>query len=133
MRDTQHDERPRRLTHSQIIDELIGALARGSSDHSTVALSRNAKGDTQISVSVRTGEGDDTTADEAAAKATELYDDLAALSTISGDRSTVKLTRNAKGETQIEVAVESTDNAETKARELYDELAREYPVGGNGA
>jgi hypothetical protein len=125
------DERPRRLTHSQIIDELIGALAKGSGDHSTVALNRNAKGDTQISVSVRTGEGDITTADEAAAKAAELYDGLAALTTVSGDRSTVKLTRNAKGDTQIEVAVESADDAETKARELYDSLATQYPIGGS--
>jgi hypothetical protein len=77
MSDTQHDDRPRRLTLSQIVEAQIAALAKVSGDHSTVKLSRNAKGDTQIEVSVRSGEGGLETADDAAAKARELYDELA--------------------------------------------------------
>jgi hypothetical protein len=54
----------------------LHALNRGGQDHSTIELSRNAKGDTQIRVSVRTGEGGVETVDEARAKATEQYEHL---------------------------------------------------------
>jgi hypothetical protein len=68
------DALPRRLTQAQIIGML---LTRGSREHSSVALSRNAKGETQVEVTVRTGESDEIdTVDAAAAKAAELYDQL---------------------------------------------------------
>lgn len=50
--------------------------------------------------------------------------------------SSVKLTRNAKGDAQIEVKVyadfEEADlqQAQLAAKRVYDELARTYPVGG---
>lgn len=50
--------------------------------------------------------------------------------------SSVKLTRNAKGDAQIEVKVYSDfDNAELEeavaaAKRIYAELAGAYPVGG---
>ncbi len=62
----------RRMSLSQIVELL---LQRGGGEHSSVTLSRNSKGDTQIEVVVRTGEsGDVTTAAEALTKAMELYD-----------------------------------------------------------
>src|SRR5207237_1179050 len=50
------NEKPRRLTQAEIVERLLHALNRGGQEHSTIELSRNAKGDTQIRVSVRTGE-----------------------------------------------------------------------------
>jgi hypothetical protein len=68
------EQLPRRLTQSQIIGLL---LTRGGRDHSTVTLSRNAKGETQIEVVVRTGESDEVASvDDAAAKATAIFDQL---------------------------------------------------------
>lgn len=65
---------PRRLTQAQIIGLL---LQRRSADHSSVSLSRNAKGETQIEVTVRSGDSAEVeTVDEAAEKAAELYDRL---------------------------------------------------------
>jgi hypothetical protein len=69
------DERPKRMTLSDVVERL---LARSTSDRTSVSLTRNSKGDTQIEVVVRTSdEGDVTTADDAAAKARELYEQLA--------------------------------------------------------
>jgi hypothetical protein len=69
-------ERPRRLTLSEIIELL---LQRSPADHSTVKLARNARGDTQIEVSVRTGEPGLETVEQARAKAQEQYDHLRGL------------------------------------------------------
>jgi hypothetical protein len=77
------NERPPRLTLSQIVEMQLHALARGGQDHSTVELSRNAKGDTQIRVSVRTGEGDVETVEQARLRAQEQYDHLRDLYPIS--------------------------------------------------
>jgi hypothetical protein len=66
----------RALTLSEVVERL---LARGSSDHSSVTLSRNAKGDTQIEVVVRSSsEGAINTVGEAAREAVRLYDVLRA-------------------------------------------------------
>lgn len=65
-------EHPSRLSLSRVL-ELV--LQKSPRDHSSVTLTRNAKGITQIEVVVRTGDGDAcTTPDEAMAKAIELYD-----------------------------------------------------------
>lgn len=67
-----------RVTLSEIVRAQLAALERVPREHSTVALSRNAKGLTQIEVSVRTGdEGIDTLAD-ALELARRLYDELSA-------------------------------------------------------
>lgn len=55
----------------------------------------------------------------------------------SGERSSVSLTRNARGETQIEVTVRTGDaetiaDAERDAREVYDRLRADYPLSGTG-
>lgn len=54
----------------------------------------------------------------------------------AGERSSVTLTRNAKGETQIDVVVRTddvggiptADAAFEKAVELYDKARRQYPM-----
>lgn len=66
--------KPKRMTLSEVVEQL---LARSASDRSSVSLTRNAKGETQIEVVVRTSDaGEVTTTDAAAAKAVELYDNL---------------------------------------------------------
>lgn len=81
--DSPLNDRPRRLTQSEIVDRLLHALNRGGQEHSTIELVRNAKGDTQIKVSVRTGEGDIETVEQARMKAEEQFDHLRALYPIS--------------------------------------------------
>lgn len=69
-------EPPRRLTLSEIARAQLAALERVPREHSTIGLSRNARGVTQIEVSVRTGdEGVDTLGD-ALELARKLYDEL---------------------------------------------------------
>lgn len=66
--------RPKRMTLSEVVEHL---LARSSSDRSSVTLTRNAKGETQIEVVVRTSDaGALLTVDDAASKAVELYDTM---------------------------------------------------------
>jgi hypothetical protein len=66
--------RARRLTLSDVVEQL---LQRGGGEHSSVTLSRNAKGETQVEVVVRTGEGDSPhTVEEAEAIATAVYNRL---------------------------------------------------------
>lgn len=65
-------DRPKRLSLSEIVALL---LTRGG-EHSNVRLSRNAKGDTQIEVVVRTGDDGIDTIGQAAERARQLYDEL---------------------------------------------------------
>lgn len=70
-------ERPKRLSLSEIVEQL---LQRGSSEHSSVTISRNAKGETQLEVVVRTGDaGEVQTIEQAEQHATAVYDRLRAL------------------------------------------------------
>lgn len=65
----------RRITTSEIIRRM---LDRGSSEHSSVTLARNSKGDVQIEVIVRTGESEHiATIEQAEQIATAVYDRLA--------------------------------------------------------
>lgn len=66
-------EPTRRLTLSEIVQQL---LARGTRDGSSVTLTRNAKGDTQIEVVVRTHEDGAATPQDAATVARAVYDEL---------------------------------------------------------
>lgn len=63
---------PKRVTLSYVLEQL---LTRGQHDRSSVTLARNAKGDTQIEVVVRTGEGIETITD-AQELAGQVYDTL---------------------------------------------------------
>lgn len=64
-----------RMTLSRVVELM---LSRGQHDRSSVTLSRNAKGDTQIEVVVRVGGGDTgiDTPQEAEQVATTIYDRL---------------------------------------------------------
>jgi hypothetical protein len=63
-----------RVTLSEVVRAL---LERGSSEHSSVTLSRNARGETQIEVVVRTGDtGGVQTVAEAELLAVAVYDRL---------------------------------------------------------
>ena len=71
------DGKPRRLTLSEILQYHLDRMAHAGGEHSSVELTRNAKGDTQIKVAVRTGESDGVaTIEQATAKAREVYDAL---------------------------------------------------------
>lgn len=80
------NDKPRRLSQSQIVERLLHALNRGGQDHSTIELARNAKGDTQIRVSVRTGEGGIETVEEARDKAEQTYDHLREMYPLHGPK-----------------------------------------------
>jgi hypothetical protein len=54
---------------------------------------------------------------------------------VSAERSSVKLTRNAKGDTQIEVrvaigedGVDTAESANSKAQQIYDALTAKYDI-----
>lgn len=71
------EDKPRPLRQSEILRAMLErdkARAAGG-EHDSVRLARNAKGDTQIEVVVRTGDtADVATIEAAAAKAQEVYD-----------------------------------------------------------
>lgn len=78
MRAPEHTEQPRRraLTQAELVRAFVERMqASAGGEHSSVELARNARGDTQIKVTVRTGEHEGVeTAEQAAAKAKEVYD-----------------------------------------------------------
>lgn len=134
-------ERPKRLSLSQIL-ELV--LTRGASERSVVGLTRNAAGETQIDVRVSTGtDGEAATIEDAERKALEVYERLVAKypPRTGHENATVELTRNAKGETQIEVSLRTTDGgartadaATIQAMAIYDTVRGRYPMSdGNSA
>lgn len=129
---------PKRLTLSTIVEMLLN---RGPAQRSYVTLTRNAKGDTQIEVTIRVGDDDGLeTPDDAASLAASIYArmrDLYPHETGSTAGSSVAVTRNAKGDTQIAVEVKTTDGppgartleeAEAEARSTYERLTRRYPM-----
>lgn len=59
------------MTLARVVELLA---QRGSSGGSSITLARNARGDTQVEVVVRVGDGEIATIDQAFAKATDLYD-----------------------------------------------------------
>lgn len=130
------DERPKRLSLSQIVEMMLSRS--GAGDRSSVTLTQNASGDTQIEVKVRTGDDDEiATADAASAKATALYDQLRERypRNDAHDNAEAALTRNAKGETQITVAIKtaphgftSVEGATTELQQVYDQLRMQYPM-----
>lgn len=65
---------PKRMSLSQVVEAL---LQRGGGEHSSVTISRNAKGETQLEVVVRTGEtGGLETIEQAEQAAQAVYDRL---------------------------------------------------------
>jgi hypothetical protein len=71
---SEPNQAARRMSLSQVVEAL---LQRGGSEHSSVTLSRNAKGETQIEVVVRTGDqGAIQTIEQAETAADEVYSRL---------------------------------------------------------
>lgn len=68
--------KPRRLTISEVLEAHLDTMrARAGGEHDSVELSRNARGDVQIKVTVRTGEDPEVaTIELAAAKARHVFD-----------------------------------------------------------
>jgi len=74
------DSKPRQLGATEVARALLHRVASASGEHSSVELTRNAKGDTQIKVTCRTGESEDiATLEDAAAKAIATYNSLRSL------------------------------------------------------
>ena len=108
--------------------------------HSSVTLTRNASGETQIEVTVATDEaGVISTVEEAEERAREVYARLVAGYPASDghDSAAVTLSRNARGETQIEVTTRTSDRDEGArtvaaaaelALEEYDRMRARYPL-----
>lgn len=72
------NRRRERPTYSDLIDRLLSVMTRTAGERSSVKLTRNARGDTQIEVMVRTGEHDIGSIDGARLEAKRQYDLLAA-------------------------------------------------------
>ena len=127
-------ETPKRMTLSHVVERLLDRESQGSSS-SSVTLSRNAKGETLIEVVARVGgDGGPESLAEADKIARTVYDALRAdypmlSGNETGERSSVTLSRNAKGETQIEVS-ESGESSEVEsaARIKFDRLRETYPM-----
>jgi len=124
-------ERPRRLTLSQILEMVLARRTAVSG----VTLTRTASGDTQIDVQVRLDDNV-TTVEDAERKALEVYGRISELypHRSGHDNSSVTLSRNAKGETQIEVVsrtsdgLATVDEASAKAVDVYDKARMAYPM-----
>lgn len=73
-------DKPKRLTLSEILEAHLAALSKHGGERSMVKLTRNARGDTQLEVAVRTGDTSEIqTVEECAAEAIRVYDQLRAL------------------------------------------------------
>jgi hypothetical protein len=129
-------DKPKRLSLSEI---LLLVLSRQVTEPSAVTLTRNASGETLIEVKVKASEdGGHAAIVEARELAADLYNELRAEypAAVHADDSSVKLTRNAKGETQIEVETKTDPRGETPSLELaeartmqsYERLRRTYPL-----
>ncbi len=72
--------RPVTLTQREMLSAFVDKVTRNApTEHSSVTLKTNAKGDVQIDVTVRTGETPEVaTVDDAAAKAKAVFDTLRA-------------------------------------------------------
>lgn len=122
-------ETPHRISLSRIVELMLTR----PTDHSTISLSRNARGDTEVSVAVRAhGE---LTVEGAELLAQTVYERLCQFYPVSSEQdegqASVSLTRNAKGETQIDVGVRGKGEPRDVAgavRVEYDRLRSAYPM-----
>jgi hypothetical protein len=120
------DPPAKRLSLSAIIELM---LTRGAGDRSAVTLTRTSSGGTAIDVKVRTGDdGELLTVEQAASKAAEVFDALTERypESVGHENAAVSLTRNAKGETQIDVTARTSDGGETTLAGLAKQAAKEY-------
>ena len=136
MENTTNGDAPRRMTLSRVLELVLDRRVR---DSSTVTLSRAANGETIIDVKVHAGgDGDDARSEaEAEALAVEMFDRLRdrypRLPAVAP--ASVSLTRNAKGETQVEVSArtgeggpETLESLAEAVQASYDKARRQYPM-----
>ena len=126
---------PRRsYRQGDALKDALAALNRAPA-RPMVTISRDANGSYGYDVRVTADDADDaaTIALAIEHKLAELYPPAAP----TPERHKVSLTRNAKGETQIEVKVHTDDaaiptpaDAEKVARAIYDALTETYGYGG---
>ena len=75
----------RRVSKDDVLAALLARATSVGSEHSSVRLSRNAKGDTQVEVVVRSGDSPEIqTAAQATAEAVRIYDNLRELYPMTG-------------------------------------------------
>lgn len=110
--------RPKRLSLSEILEMV---LTRSSSDRSTVGLARTASGEIviDVKVSAETVEEASATAEAEMARLSLLYP-----RSEQATEPTVSLTRNAKGDTQVDVKGVGWD----AAKAVYDKARAAYPM-----
>jgi len=128
--DSKTDQAPRRLTLSNILRMMITRPAMQSS----VMIARSPSGQTHFEVTVVPD--DTTTVREAEAQAVSIFDRLQVSypSSVESDNTTVSLSRNAKGETQIEVTLRANDRMPTiddvadETVRVYDRMRAGYPM-----
>lgn len=126
---------PKRLSLSQIVEMI---LSRRAGERSSVSLSRNAAGATQIEVTVGVSEhGDITTIDAAERKARDIFNGLRDdyPGPVGHDNAEISYTRNAKGETQVAVTAKTGEHGERtlsglakSAEAVYDTARMRYPM-----
>lgn len=122
-------ETHKRLTHSDIIRL---ALTRPASSSSHVGLQSRPGGETVIDVVVTVADAG--TLEDAKRIATETYNELRTAYPLpegSGESSSVALSRNSKGETQMEVTARGDMAPELvsgSVRVEYDRLRTAYPM-----
>lgn len=118
MTDDTETPRPKRLSLSEILEMV---LTRHSGDRSSASITRTASGEIVIDVKVGAE-----TVDDAGAAAEAEYERLAALYPRSeqGTEPTVSLTRNAKGDTQVDVKGAGWDDTQA----VYDKARSAYPM-----
>lgn len=130
---------PAKAAHRLSLSQILEMVLTRASDHSTVTLSRNAKGETQIDVQIRTGSQDDiTTVEQAEQAARAIYNRLRDEYPlpVKGDEGEITLTRNAKGDTQIAVELKTGTTEETltieqardRASDVYEQLRGRWPA-----
>lgn len=79
------DEKPHPLGATEVARALLHRIASAGGEHSSVEIARNAKGDYQFKVTVRTGEHEGIdTVEAAAGKAAEIVDTLRGLFPMTG-------------------------------------------------
>ena len=129
MTELRQDHKPKRLSLSEIVELLLTRRPSASS----VTLSRAASGDTAIEVKVSATEAGTIAEAEAEARAT--YDRLReAYPDRQRESSAISLTRNAKGDTQVDLTARTGDEYPTlealypAAVKLYDNARAKYPM-----
>ena len=123
--DSGQQTRHKRLSMSEI---LAMTLAKGAAKRSSVTLTRSASGDVQIEVVVSTDDHSVMTIEDAETMAQIVFDRLTVSYPHAADReqASVALSRNAKGETQVEVSARTGSQTTRTLETLTDVVVTTY-------